>query len=169
MPVEEHRRESSRVEVKLCLLITSNSIHMGLKKDVISPTVERLCVEHGVPLVNRLVVPNDGEEIKKALTSLLSECNVILVTGGTGISPRDVSVESLRGYCVKDMPGFGELFRYLSFLKHGSAAMASRSFACVVGSALIFVVPGSPDAVETAMSQLILPEARHLLYELSKT
>lgn len=169
MPVEQHRRESSNIEVKLCLLITSNSIYMGLKRDEVSLVVERLCGEHEISLVKKLVVPNDEERIKKAFMNMSSECNLILVTGGTGISPRDVSVESLKDYCTKDMPGFGELFRYLTFLKHGSAAMASRSFACVASKVLMFVVPGSPDAVEMALSQLILPEARHLIYELTKT
>lgn len=168
MPVEQHRRESSKVEVRLCLLITSNSIYTGLKKDEVSLVVEKLCGEHEVPLIKKLVVPNDEEIIRKAFMNVASECNLVLVTGGTGISPRDVSVEGLKDYCTKDMPGFGELFRYLTFLKHGSAAMASRSFACVANKVLMFVVPGSPDAVETALNQLILPEARHLLYELTK-
>ncbi len=92
-----------------------------------------------------------------------------MVTGGSVISPSDITVDTLKSYCGKDMPGFGELFRYLTFTEYGSAAIASRSFACVSGTALLFVLPGSPDAVELALRKLIMPEARHLLYELRKT
>ncbi len=169
MPVREHREEATKIEVSLGLLITSDSISKGLKKDEITPIVERVSNEYGVTLKNRVLVPNIKEEIEKAFSGLLGSCNVIIVTGGTGLSPRDITVETLRNYCSKDIPGFGELFRYLTFLRHGSAAMASRSFACVSGNTILFAVPGSPDAVELALRELIMPEARHLLYELKKT
>lgn len=169
MPVREHREEATSMEVSLGLIITSDSILKGLKKDEITPLVDRVCSEYGITLKNRVLVSNNEEEIKKALTNLLSSCNVVIVTGGTGLSPRDVTVEALKKHCSKDVPGFGELFRYLTFLRHGSAAIASRSFACVSGDALVFALPGSPDAVELALRELIMPEVRHLLYELRKT
>lgn len=168
MPIEEHRREASQIEVKLCLLITSDSISKGIKKDEITPIVEKLTINRGLLLARRVVVPNVEPEIKDKLSDLLNTCNVIIVTGGTGISPRDITVESLKNHCTKELPGFGELFRYLTFSRHGSAAIASRSFACVMNRTLTFVVPGSPDAVELALRELILPEARHLVHELSK-
>lgn len=168
MPVKEHREEAASVEVSLGLIITSDSILKGLKKDEITPLMERVCSEYGVTLKNRVLVPNKEEEIKKAVSYLMSSCNVIVVTGGTGLSPRDITVEALKNYCSKDIPGFGELFRYLTFLRHGSAAIASRSFACVSGSTVIFALPGSPDAVELALRELIMPEIRHILYELRK-
>jgi molybdenum cofactor biosynthesis protein B len=68
--------------------------------------------------------------------------------------------------CSKDIPGFGELFRYLTYLRHGTAALATRATACAVGDRLVFAVPGSPEAVETALTKLILPEVRHLIAEL---
>ncbi|MEO3993960.1 MAG: molybdenum cofactor biosynthesis protein B [Desulfurococcaceae archaeon TW002] len=168
-PVKEHREEATNVEVSLGLIITSDSILRGLKKDEITPLVERVCSEYGVTLRSKVLVSNNKEEIKKAYNDLVSSCNVVIVTGGTGLSPRDVTVEALKNYCNKDMPGFGELFRYLTFLRHGSAAIASRSFACVSGNTLLFALPGSPDAVDLALRELIMPEIRHLLYELRKT
>ncbi len=168
MPIKEHRREASQLEVKLCLLITSDSIFKGIKEDEITPIVKELTMNHGILLAERAVVPNVEQEIKGALSDLLNTCKVIIVTGGTGISPRDITVESLESYCTKELPGFGELFRYLTFLRHGSAAIISRSFACVMSGTLTFVVPGSPEAVKLALNELILPEARHLVYELSK-
>jgi molybdenum cofactor biosynthesis protein B len=169
MPVEEHRREAEGLEINLGLIITSDSILRGVKKDEITPVVERVCEDYRATLRSRRLVPNKEEEIRKAFEDLLGSCNVIVVTGGTGVSPRDITVDTLKSYCGKDMPGFGELFRYLTFTKHGSAAIASRSFACVSGNTLLFVLPGSPDAVELALRKLIMPEARHLLYELKKT
>ncbi|MEM0025314.1 MAG: molybdenum cofactor biosynthesis protein B [Zestosphaera sp.] len=169
MPVKEHRKEATNIEVNLGLIITSDSILKGLKEDEITPLVDRVCGEYGVTLKNRVLVSNSEDEIKKAFNHVINTCNVVIVTGGTGLSPRDVTVEALKSYCSKDVPGFGELFRYLTFLKHGSAAIASRSFACVSGNALVFALPGSPDAVELALRELIMPEVRHLLYELKKT
>jgi molybdenum cofactor biosynthesis protein B len=91
---------------------------------------------------------------------------VVLLTGGTGLGPRDLSVDVVRDMCTKDIPGFGELFRYLTYQVHGTAALATRAMACAVGDRLVFVTPGSTDAVGLALEKLILPEVRHLIAEL---
>lgn len=87
---------------------------------------------------------------------------VVLVNGGTGIAPRDTTYEAIASLLTKTLPGFGELFRMLSYAEIGSRAMASRAIAGICQSTLIFSMPGSSKAVELAMEKLILPELRHL-------
>jgi molybdenum cofactor biosynthesis protein B len=86
----------------------------------------------------------------------------ILLTGGTGLSRRDTTVEALAASFDKTLDGFGELFRMLSFQEMGAAAMLSRATAGTVGSAVVFLMPGSPAAVRLAMEKLILPELAHI-------
>src|SRR5690606_14410586 len=91
---------------------------------------------------------------------------VVLVTGGTGISRRDTTVEAIEALLAKPLPGFGELFRLLSFQEIGSAAMLSRATAGLDGEGvLLFALPGSTGACRTALERLILPELGHLVRE----
>jgi len=98
--------------------------------------------------------------IRKALKS---EAEAVIITGGTGIAPSDVTIESVAPLLEKGIPGFGELFRKISYDKIGSAAMMSRATAGVVKGKVVFCLPGSPDGVETAVRELILPELGHVL------
>ena len=91
--------------------------------------------------------------------------DVILITGGTGISRRDNTFETIAGMLTKQLPGYGELFRMLSYQEIGAAAMLSRAQAGLLGQTLLFTMPGSPGAVRLAMEKLVLPELGHLLQE----
>jgi len=92
-------------------------------------------------------------------------CQVIITTGGTGIAKRDTTIDAIEPRLSRKLPGFGELFRMLSYEQVGSAAMLSRAMAGTWGSSLVFCLPGSPAAVELAMNRLIVPELRHLVWE----
>jgi molybdenum cofactor biosynthesis protein B len=83
--------------------------------------------------------------------------------GGTGIAPSDVTIETVLPFLEKVLPGFGEIFRFLSFEKIGSAAVLSRAVAGVVKGKAFFCIPGSPDAVRLCFEKLILPEAAHIV------
>jgi molybdenum cofactor biosynthesis protein B len=96
------------------------------------------------------------------------DTHVIITTGGTGISSRDSTYDAIEGLLEKQLTGFGELFRMLSFQEIGSAAMMSRATAGTVGRKAIFILPGSPDAVRLAMTRLILPELSHVVQQLRK-
>lgn len=89
--------------------------------------------------------------------------NVIIFSGGTGIAPRDTTYDAIEGMLEKTLPGFGEIFRYLSYQEIGSRAIASRAVAGVYKQKLIFSVPGSSNAVRLGMEKLILPELAHLV------
>lgn len=118
----------------------------------------------GHRIVWRALVRDEPAEIRAALRDALQAgAEAVVFTGGTGIARRDVTIETLAPRFTKEIPGFGELFRMLSHESMGSAAMASRASAGVVGGALVFLLPGSPDACRLAMERLILPELGHLV------
>jgi molybdenum cofactor biosynthesis protein B len=91
------------------------------------------------------------------------ELSAIIFNGGTGIAPRDTTYDVISNWLDKTIPGFGEIFRYLSYQEIGSRAIASRAVAGVKNQKLIFSLPGSSNAVKLAMKQLILPELNHLV------
>jgi molybdopterin adenylyltransferase len=93
---------------------------------------------------------------------------VILVTGGTGMAPRDTTIDTIEPLLQRRMDGFGELFRMLSFAEIGPAAMLSRATGGIVNGVPVFVMPGSPAAVRLALSRLVLPALGHLLGELQR-
>jgi molybdenum cofactor biosynthesis protein B len=93
---------------------------------------------------------------------------LVLFNGGTGISPRDTTYDVVSRYLEKTLPGFGELFRMLSYQEVGAAAMFSRATAGVYRGTLIFSMPGSPNAVQVALEKLIIPEINHLAWEVAR-
>ncbi len=133
--------------------------------DASGDEIERLATAAGHHLVERRIVPDEIVEIRAAAGELLrlAEVDVLVISGGTGFSPRDLTLEAARPLFDRRIDGFGELFRMLSFEQVGAAAMLSRAAAGVIGSRAVFVLPGSPKAVALAMERLILPEAGHLL------
>lgn len=119
----------------------------------------------GHRVVESMVVPDHTVEIRWAVQGLLArgDVDVVVVTGGTGFSPRDVTVEAVSPLFEEEVVGFGELFRMLSWEQVGSAAMLSRATAGVARGRALFLLPGSPKAVALAMDRLILPETPHLV------
>ncbi|HTS79321.1 MAG TPA: molybdenum cofactor biosynthesis protein B [Myxococcaceae bacterium] len=123
----------------------------------------------GHSVVGQTVVRDEPDAIRAAIERGLQDgVRAVLVTGGTGITRRDQTVEAVRPLLEKEIPGFGELFRMLSFQEIGSAAWLSRALAGTVRGVLVFVLPGSPNAVRLALDRLILPELGHAVRELSR-
>jgi molybdenum cofactor biosynthesis protein B len=112
------------------------------------------------------VVRDEPDEVRAALDELVADARVVVVNGGTGVSRRDTTYDTLAGMLEKTLPGFGELFRMLSWEQVGAAAMLSRATAGTFGEALVFCLPGSTGAVRLAMEKLILPELPHLVWEI---
>ncbi len=134
-----------------------------------------LCVEllegAGHVIVDRSIVPDDPDAIAGALERALAldgACAVVF-TGGTGVAPRDVTPDTIEPDLGRVIPGFGELFRQLSYEDIGSAALLSRALAGIAHGRVVFVLPGSRGAVRLAMEKLILPELGHLAAEAVKT
>lgn len=116
------------------------------------------------------IVKDEPQAIKSQIEQWLNaDIDVIITTGGTGISPRDITIETLRPLFSKEIEGFGELFRYLSYTEDvGTKALLSRAIAGTVNDKLVFCLPGSSGAVKLALNKLIKPELNHLVHELTK-
>ncbi|MDY6805749.1 MAG: MogA/MoaB family molybdenum cofactor biosynthesis protein [Cyanobacteriota bacterium] len=116
------------------------------------------------------VIKDETEQIRDIIEDLSrrSDVDVLIFNGGTGIAPRDTTYDAIEGLLEKTLPGFGELFRWLSYQEIGSRAIASRAVAGVYRGKLIFSIPGSSNAVRLAMEKLILPELVHLVKQLGK-
>jgi molybdenum cofactor biosynthesis protein B len=120
-------------------------------------------------IVRRELVRDEPADVAAfVMREIEGRAEVVITTGGTGISARDSTYETLSGLIDKPLPGFGELFRFLSFEEVGAAAMLSRAMAGVAGKCAIFVLPGSESAVRLAMTRLILPELGHIARELAR-
>ncbi len=118
-----------------------------------------------------VIVPNQRDVIRGMLYYMLdkTEANVVILIGGTGASPRDVTVDVVREVAERELPGFGEEFRRISYMRVGPSALLSRASAFIIRNKIVYVVPGSPNAVETALKELIIKITEHALSELQRT
>jgi molybdenum cofactor biosynthesis protein B len=113
---------------------------------------------------------DEPTQIRPLLEALLADPAVqaVIINGGTGVSRRDVTFDTIQGMLEKPLPGFGELFRMLSYQDIGSAALLSRAAAGIARGKVVFSLPGSSGAVRLALEKLILPELPHIVFELNK-
>lgn len=133
--------------------------------------VQELLEEANHNVVARKIVIDDFNEIRNALIPWCNDesIDVIITTGGTGIALRDVTIEAVDSIIEKSIPGFGEIFRYLSYTEDiGTKTIASRALAGVNSNTLIFSIPGSVGAVTLGLNKLIIPEMPHLVREINK-
>ena len=130
-------------------------------------TIVDLLRQQGHEVSGKTIVPDDADKVRNEIESHigLAEIDVVISTGGTGISRRDGTYEVVSSLLDKQIDGFGELFRALSYEEIGPAAMLSRACAGIANGTIIISVPGSEHAVRLAMTKLILPEIGHLVRE----
>lgn len=123
----------------------------------------------GHTILDYKLLPDEPAQIQKQVLSWCQNSTVqaVILNGGTGIAPRDTTYDAVEQLLDKVLPGFGELFRWLSYQEIGSRAMASRAVAGVCQSTLVFSLPGSTNAVNLAMEKLIIPELPHLTRQLN--
>jgi molybdenum cofactor biosynthesis protein B len=161
-----HPRDQ-QVETSFALLVTSDS--RTLEDDETGKLAVQLIEEAGHKVTRRGIVPNDSEKIKQwLLDAMEGDAPVIITSGGTGIGSVDKTVDTARSLFDKEMPGFGEHFRRLSYDEVGVPGLMSRSTAGVAGKKLIFCLPGSKGAMMTALKEIILPGVGHMLWELNR-
>ncbi|HKN48042.1 MAG TPA: molybdenum cofactor biosynthesis protein B [Candidatus Polarisedimenticolia bacterium] len=162
----EHRRAGPRA-VPCALVTVSDS--RDAATDTSGAFIRRALEKAGHPLVDYRILKDDPGAIVAHLGALPgSGARVVLLCGGTGIAPRDTTYEAVAGLLEKRLDGFGEIFRMLSFRRIGAPAMLSRAVAGTFRGMIIFVMPGSEDAVRLAMRRLILPELGHVAGLLAK-
>ncbi|MEK6612213.1 MAG: MogA/MoaB family molybdenum cofactor biosynthesis protein [Gemmatimonadota bacterium] len=165
-----HRSEAALRDGARCVVLTITDSRT-LATDESGALIEQLLLGAGHGVVVRHVLPNDDAQIRSRLEEALgrNDVDVVLCTGGTGLGSRDRTVEVVRSLLERELPGFGELFRLLSYLEQvGAAAMLSRALAGASRGKFVAVMPGSKAAVELAMTRLLLPELQHALRELKR-
>jgi len=163
---EQHREIAAR-QGPIPLAIVTVSDTRTRENDTGGDLIEQRAVSAGHLIVFRAIVRDEPDQIGALLDRIITETSarLLLFTGGTGIAPRDTTYDVISRRIEKPMPGFGELFRMLSFAEVGPAAMLSRATAGVYRGRLVFSMPGSPNAVQVAMDKLIIPEIEHLAWE----
>ena len=117
----------------------------------------------GIEVTHYAVIPDDLERIRAEVRTALTRANCVVVTGGTGLTPDDVTIEAVAPLLEKTIDGFGELFRLKSYEEIGTSAILSRAIAGVVGGRAVFCIPGSTKAVTLAAKEIIIPEIQHIL------
>jgi molybdopterin adenylyltransferase len=124
----------------------------------------------GNHLALSLIVKDEPDQVEAALNQMVAVPNmqIVLFNGGTGIATRDTTFDVIARKLEKTMPGFGEIFRMLSYEQVGAAAMLSRAIAGTYRGKLVFSMPGSPKAVRLAVEKLIVPELNHLAWEIAR-
>lgn len=160
----EHRATSpTRVR---CAVITVSDTRT-LDDDTGGQTVVDMLAQAGHEVAAREIVPDDSARLAALVASLCERGDVdaVLLTGGTGISSRDQTFETITGMLSRQLPGYGELFRMLSYQEIGAAAMLSRAIGGTIGHKIVLTMPGSPAGVRLALERLILPELGHLVRE----
>ena len=162
MSLEKHRAESRPV-LRFAVITVSDT--RDATTDRGGPRIVELLLQAGQHVARRALVKDEPFEIERAVRECLADAEVdlVLTTGGTGLAPRDQTVPTLERMFESAIPGFGELFRWLSFREIGSAAILSRACAGVIGRKVVIALPGSPKALDLALRELILPEAGHLV------
>jgi molybdenum cofactor biosynthesis protein B len=168
MSTVEHKKEAPKRVA--CMVITVSDTRT-VETDKSGQLMQSLLAEYGHICALYRIVEDEPQAIKEAIEEGLEheDVQVILLNGGTGIAERDQTVETVQAMIQKEMPGFGEIFRYLSYTEDiGSAAILSRAIAGTVKGKAIFSTPGSSGAVRLAMTKIILPELGHVVRELQK-
>ena len=170
MPSEstQKHREDAVKNPGVSILTVSDTRTM--ETDLGGKLIEDLCRQQGFHVVSRRIVTDDVEPIQSTVRTMLNDetCDAVLVTGGTGLAARDCTVDAVEELYDALIPGYGELFRMLSYADIGPAAMLSRASAGRVGRKVILTMPGSTAGVRLAMEKLILPELSHLVHHAGK-
>jgi molybdenum cofactor biosynthesis protein B len=164
---DEHKSQAPK-NVKVAIVTVSDT--RTEKDDLSGKAISEILTVAGHAVVRKDIVKDDLEQIRAALRGLIEDANVqaVILNGGTGVSVRDVTLEAVHDFQEKHLPGFGELFRMLSYDEIGSAAMMSRAVAFVTEGKIVFCLPGSEKAVRLATTRLIAPELGHLVWEANR-
>ncbi|WP_371018353.1 MogA/MoaB family molybdenum cofactor biosynthesis protein [Pseudalkalibacillus sp. JSM 102089] len=167
MSSEDHKKDAPSIRALIVTVSDTRTIETDKSGDIIYSLLE----DNNHMVGQRAIVKDEQEEIRHAIQKGIDDkgVDVVLLNGGTGISQRDVTYEVVEAILEKELAGFGELFRMISYTDDiGTPAMLSRAIGGVTGETAIFAMPGSSGAVKLAMSRLLLPELPHIVRELHK-
>ena len=167
MSYQEHKQKSPQ-SVSCAVLTISDS--RTEQDDESGKLIKQKLSQNGHRVMLYSILKNEADSIEKKIYELLGqeELQVIIASGGTGASHRDITVETISPILEKKLDGFGELFRFLSYREIGSSSIMSRAVAGVVRGKVILCLPGSPGAAKLAMDKIILPEIGHMVREATR-
>ena len=159
----EHKGKAHRTV--RCAVITLSDTRTE-ETDTSGKRIKDLLAEQSQPVVAYRILKDEPEQLAAVVQALLAqpEVDAIITNGGTGIAPRDTTFEAIQGLLEKEISGFGEMFRMLSYSDIGAAAMLTRATAGVANGKVIISLPGSTGAVELGMTKLVLPELGHMMF-----
>jgi molybdopterin adenylyltransferase len=168
MGYHEHRQTAAGISVRCSVITLSDTRNEQTDKS--GQKIRQLLADSGHETTEYRIIRDEPQELAALLKGTIArdDIDAVLTNGGTGISQRDCTIDVVEKVIEQPLPGFGELFRMLSWQEIGSGAMLSRAAGGVVGRKLLFAMPGSTAAVELAMTKLILPEMGHLVKGLRK-
>lgn len=166
MGAEEHRRRAGQKSITVAVVTVSDTRTPETDKN--KEYIEARMAELGHTVAAYRLIKDEPDQVAAALDELcaLPDVQIVFFNGGTGISPRDTTYDVISRHLEKTMPGFGELFRMISYEQIGAAAMLSRATAGVYKNTLVISMPGSTNAVRTALEKLVIPEINHLAWEI---
>ena len=160
---EGHGHHHDDIETLGVSVVTISSTR-SLDDDPSGDAIVSACTDAGHDVVHRELVPDDHDRIQSIVGQLSKrdDTDIVVTTGGTGVSPDDVTVDAVDRLFAKRLPGFGELFRRLSYDEVGTRVVGTRATAGVVEGVPVFCLPGSTDAVRLGVEEVVLPETPHL-------
>ena len=160
--MSRHTHRQHDTAAARCAVITVSDTRTA-ENDSSGQRIQKLLQAEGHHLVHYQILKDEPHLIAAAIQATPTGTEVVIINGGTGVAHRDTTYEAVSRLLEKEIRGFGELFRMLSYEQIGAAAMLSRATAGVVGQRVVFALPGSTAAVELALTKLILPELRHIV------
>jgi len=169
MSIPEAHKAKAPKKLLFSIIIVSTSRYRAMKSnekftDETGNLICKIIKENEHEIFSKRIIPDDEKEIIRALNEETSKnVDVIIFSGGTGLSPKDITIETIEPHLEKKIPGFGELFRMLSYSEIGSSAMMTRCLAGTLQRKAVFCIPGSPNAAELALKKLIIPECTHII------
>lgn len=165
MPIHEEHQAQGPQSIRCAVITVSDT--RTLETDTGGKTVIDHLTGAGHQVVAREIIPDDPARMKLLLQALQTRDDVdaILMTGGTGITSRDMTYETVSSLLTRPLPGYGEIFRMLSYQDIGPAAILSRAVGGLLGRKVLLTMPGSPAAVKLAMEKIIIPQLPHLMRE----
>ncbi len=168
MGAKDHKEHAEKEAFARCAILTVTDTKTR-ETDTSGRRAFEILQKFGHTVVLHEIVPNDRKKLAEAIGKALKEGDLVLTVGGTGASRRDLSVETVRGFIEKELPGFGELFRSLSAKEIGTAAILSRAVLGVSDSGkILLALPGSEGAVRLALEEVLMNGLKQLLWELRR-
>lgn len=177
MSTHKEHKKGVKQEFKFAVLTISSSRFekiksLGKKMDIEDRSgelIKNILKENGHEVVEYGILPDDESKIKEKVVELVKgDIEVVITTGGTGLTSKDVTIEAVSPLVEKEVPGFGELFRLKSYEEIESAVVLTRALMGIINKKLIICLPGSPSAVELALKEIIIPEISHIIRHVSE-